>query len=252
MKILTAAITLTLFCSKAFCQNTNGEVANIKAYVCNVDTNKKLYLQGIIKNNGNDEYSVHNTIDYMAYDKPYAPRKKVKTVITAQTISSFYFKGDSLVYLKEIIPAHDNYAKVVEVYYKNGSVIFSKTSICEERILQIEYWSSGGMRTRPYSLKITPDSITYTTGGEKPESRSAKTVWNNLNSTVNLTVFDSITSGPLRAYIDGVDGGCTITTDIRTHSFANAYPGYDKALTKLTPFISQIQQVLQSFHKQDR
>ncbi|HEY4326052.1 MAG TPA: hypothetical protein VGN20_18830 [Mucilaginibacter sp.] len=244
MRILIATLLLAQFCSNAFCQNTTGDVANIKAYVCNVDTNKKLNLQGVVENNNYNEHSIHNTIDYWAYDKPYTSRKKVKTVKTDRTISSFYFKDDHLIYLKEIVPAHDNYAKIVEAYYKNDSVILSKTNICEEHILQIECWCSGGELSVPYNLKITKDSITYVEGGNKPQSRNSKTIWNNLKDAINLTAFDNVTSGPLRAYIDGIDIGYTITTDVRTHSFANAH---DTALAKLAPFINQIRQQLQSF-----
>jgi hypothetical protein len=245
MKILITVITFTLTClyglgqtrNKSALSSTAKKVADINAYVNEVNKNLKPFSSSVFDDLEFKPYSVYSQKTYTISDR--APFNTVKIVKITRKINTTYFKDDHLVYMNEISPAHGNYSNIRDVYFQNDKIIFAAKKLYKEEILQIQQSYNGARQGGSYDLIITKDSIVYSGDRGKIAVKISLSSWNKLKDSFSLYDFDSIQTNEFRSYIDTPDLSYTVTTDRRTHSFVNAIYS-DKQLKTMTKFFEQI------------
>jgi hypothetical protein len=251
MKLFAATLFLLSSHVAGFCQvkpisgtsNTaplNIKIANIDAYVRDVDSNPKLSPISIFDG---PEYKINSIYTKKEYvNSSQTPFRAIKIVTINQKVTTSYYRDDKIVYTSEISSVHDNFSNIKNVYFENDSIIFSTNTLLQEHILQIQYSYNGAEQGGSFSLTIDKDSIKCS-GSKKLKTKISQSDWNRLINSFDLTTFDKIKRGEFLSYIDGHDWSYVITTDKRTHSFVNVLntnADDNPNLKKMAEFFRQI------------
>jgi hypothetical protein len=245
MKILITVITFTLTClyglgqtrNKSALSTTAKKVADINAYVNEVNKNLKPFPSDIFDDHEFQHYSIYTQKAYTICDR--SPYNTVKIVKITRKINTTFYKDNHLVYMNEISAAHGDYSNIRDVYFQTDKIIYATKKVHKEEILQIQQSYDGAKQGGSYNLIITKDSIIYSGDRGKIAVKNSLSSWNRLKDSFSLYDFDKIQTDGFRSHIDGHDLSYIVTTDKRTHSFVNAIYS-DKQLKTMAKFFEQI------------